>query len=160
MTNPLLWGFCVCIVFVQTAHNILCRRNIPQLNALCFFAFSPTHTQADEFTVDDRFLDLISKTQGRRLDDQRTTLPLDEIPREKSAVGHSQTSSSEEDDLFEALWRFQSSTRIEDQRCQMPNGAAPPHVMPQSNWEETEAECLSSDELFEMIFRCQVRIDL
>ena len=115
-----------------------------------------THIQADEFTVDDRFLDLISKTQGRRLDDQRSTLPLspDDI---QPSTRQSQGSLSEEDDLFDALWRFQSS-RIEDQRCDMPNGVPPPHVMPQTNWEETEAECLSSDELFEMIFRCQVRI--
>ena len=28
--------------------------------------------------------------------------------------------------------------------------------MPATQWEEAEAECLSADELFEMIFACQV----
>lgn len=92
--------------------------------------------------MDDAFLDLVSKCQGHRLDDQRSDFPS---PMLQSADRSSQA-SNDEDDLFETLWRLQSS-RIEEQRCQLP---------PISR-QEPEAEALSSDELFELIFASQVR---
>lgn len=62
--------------------------------------------------------------------------------------------SSDEDDLFETLWRLQGS-RIDEQRCLLPpvsksSGAAAVAVA-------GAGEALSSDELFELIFATQVR---
>lgn len=107
--------------------------------------------------MDDGFLDMISKSQSRRLDDQRTTFPDSTTNTPDSSTHHlTPAGCCDEDDLFETLWRLQGS-RIDDQRCDMPSGAVPPEVVPdQDNWEEGEAECLSSDELFDMIFECQV----
>ena len=79
------------------------------------------------------------------MDDQRTNLPAPLAADSKIA------NDEEGDDLFDILWRLQDS-RIEDQRCDMDSA---PHIMPASRGGENE-EC-TSDELFEMIFRCQVR---
>ena len=108
--------------------------------------------------MDDGFLDMISKSQSRRLDDQRTTFP-DSTSNTPDISHHpAQAGCCEEDDLFDTLWRLQGS-RIDDQRCDMPSLAVPPEdVQDQDRWEEGEAECLSSDELFDMIFECQVCI--
>lgn len=92
---------------------------------------------------------MITRFQGHRLDDQRTSLPPALAARESGGGVR-----KEEDDLLEVLWQVQGS-RIEEQRCHM---TAAPHVMPATQWEEAEAECLSADELFEMIFTCQVLI--
>lgn len=101
--------------------------------------------------MDEDFLDLLSKCQGHRLDDQRSDFP-------SPAADRSSQASSDEDDLFETLWRLQSS-RIDEQRCQLPpisKAAAPTSGQ---RWQETpEVEALSSDELFELIFASQVRI--
>lgn len=79
------------------------------------------------------------------MDDQRTNLPPS-LGDDKASAG------GEEDRLFDMLCRMQGS-RIEEQRCDM---ASAPHMMPASRGGESETE-LSSDELFDMIFRCQVR---
>ena len=97
--------------------------------------------------MDETFLDLISKCQSHRLDDQRS-----EFPSPTSSDRNSTSSSQDEDDLFDTLWRMQSS-RIEEQRCQMP----PQAQASGSSRQEAEAEALSSDELFELIFASQVR---
>ena len=78
------------------------------------------------------------------MDDQRTNLPPS-LGDGKAGPG------SEEDSLFDMLCHMQGS-RIEEQRCDM---ASAPHIMPASRGGESETE-LSSDELFDMIFRCQV----
>lgn len=110
-------------------------------------------SQVDEGTMDESFLDLISKCQGHRLDDQRSEFPS---PLLQSADRSSQA-SSEEDDLFETLWRLQGS-RIEEQRCQLPPIAKAAAPTPGQRWQEPpEVEALSSDELFELIFASQVR---
>ena len=101
--------------------------------------------------MDDGFLELISKTQGRRMDDQRTDLPA------SLEEGVASSGEEAEEELFEALWRVQSS-RIEDQRCNM---ASAPHVMAASSSSrrlEGGGEGLGSDELFEMIFASQVSV--
>ena len=111
---------------------------------------SPTHTlhtlPQDVFPTDDGFFDMITRFQGHRLDDQRTSLPP-ALASSGSGV------RNKEDDLLDVLWQVQGS-RIEEQRCPMTSA---PHVMPAaSHWEESEAECLTADELFEFIFSCQV----
>jgi len=89
---------------------------------------------------------MITRFQGHRLDDQRTSLPP-ALASSGSGV------RNKEDDLLDVLWQVQGS-RIEEQRCPMTSA---PHVMPAaSHWEESEAECLTADELFELIFSCQV----
>lgn len=98
---------------------------------------------------------MISKSQSRRLDDQRSTFPSAANTPEDT---HHLT-QGEEEDLFDTLWRLQGA-RIDDQRCDMPspaNGLSHHNGDDQERWEEGEAECLSSDELFDMIFECQVR---
>ena len=103
--------------------------------------------QDDVFPTDDGFFNMITRFQGHRLDDQRTALPP-ALASNSSGVG-----KKKEEDLLEVLWQVQGS-RIEEQRCHMMSA---PHVMPAaSHWEETEAECLTADELFELIFTCQV----
>ncbi len=107
-----------------------------------------TPVQEEDFVTDDGFFDMISKCQGKRMDDQRTSLP--------SSLADSKLHSSygnEEDDLLEALYRMQSS-RIEDQRCGM--SSEPPHIMPERAGGQGGAECVTSDDLFELIFSCQV----
>ena len=102
---------------------------------------------------------MISKSQSRRLDDQRSTFPDSAANTPEEARHLTQGGRCEEEDLFDTLWRLQGS-RIDDQRCDMPspaNGLSHHHgVDDQERWEEGEAECLSSDELFDMIFECQV----
>ena len=90
--------------------------------------------------MDDAFLDLLSKCQGHRLDDQRSDFPSPLQPGDRTSQV-----SNDEDDLFETLLRLQGA-RIEEQRCSMP---------PLSK--QNEGESLSSDELFELIFASQVR---
>ena len=112
-------------------------------------------SQEEHLPVDDGFLDLISKSQSRRLDDQRSTFPnsASNTPEDTHHLTH-----AGEDDLFDTLWRLQGA-RIDDQRCDMPspaNGLSHSDDQDQERWEEGEAECLSSDELFDMIFECQV----
>ena len=85
------------------------------------------------------------------MDDQRAAVP----PTLKGTKLNSHF-SNDEDDLLEMLWRIQSS-RIEEQRSTMP-GESTPHIMPASRGAEGEGECLSSEDLFELIFRCQVSI--
>ena len=93
---------------------------------------------------------MITRFQGHRLDDQRTSLP-------PALVSNGSGVGKKEEDLLEVLWQVQGS-RIEEQRCHM---MSTPHVMPAaSHWEETEAECLTADELFELIFTCQVHCAL
>ena len=83
------------------------------------------------------------------MDDQRTTLPKSLSPENKGAE-----SIADDDDFIDVLWRLQSS-RIEDQRCSM---ATAPHLMPAGEGEEEEVpDCQTTDELFDLIFRCQVR---
>lgn len=110
--------------------------------------------------MDDGFLDMISKSQSRRLDDQRSTFPDSAANTPEDARHLTQGGRREEEDLFDTLWRLQGA-RIDDQRCDMPspaNGLSHHHGGDdQERWEEGEAECLSSDELFDMIFECQVR---
>ena len=108
-----------------------------------------TRISQEELPVDDGFLDMISKSQSRRLDDQRTTFP-DSAATTPDDSHLAQGGSGEEDDLFETLWRLQGA-RIDDQRCDMPSADS---VLDQDRWEEGEPECLSSDELFDMIFEC------
>ena len=103
-------------------------------------------TQDDEFSTDDGFFDMISKFQSKRMEDQRTPLPHSLVESKLNG-----TYGNEEEDLVEALWRMQSS-RIEDQRCDMPS--EPPHIMAARG--DQEGDCLTNDELFELIFRCQV----
>lgn len=105
--------------------------------------------QVEEGVMDDTFLDLISKCQSHRLDDQRSDLPS---PPESS-------DRSEDDDLFETLWKLQSS-RIDEQRCQMPIIGKTPSSHRWQEAAETQpqgGEALSRDELFELIFASQVR---
>ena len=82
------------------------------------------------------------------MDDQRTNLP-------PSLSDGKVNTGSEEDDLLDMLWRMQGS-RIEEQRCNM---ASAPHVMPSGGGGENESD-VSSDELFDMIFRCQVSLSV
>lgn len=121
--------------------------------------FSLLQSQEEHLPVDDGFLDMISKSQSRRLDDQRSTFPDSAANTPEEARHLTQGGRCEEEDLFDTLWRLQGS-RIDDQRCDMPspaNGLSHHHgVDDQERWEEGEAECLSSDELFDMIFECQV----
>lgn len=99
---------------------------------------------------------MISKSQSRRLDDQRTTFPDSAANTPDDTHPLTQGGCVEEDDLFDTLWRLQGA-RIDDQRCVMPSAAmCHDSVSDQDRWEEGEAECLSSDELFDMIFECQV----
>lgn len=109
--------------------------------------------------MDEGFLDMISKSQSRRLDDQRTTFP-DSAANTPDDAHLPQGGCCEEDDLFDTLWRLQGS-RIDDQRCDLPSPAngVSHNSEDQERWEEGEAECLSSDELFDMIFECQVRYE-
>lgn len=79
---------------------------------------------------------MVTKCQAHRLDDQRSSLPMPQ-------------SHELEDDLFDMLWQLQG-TRIEDQRSVM-SVESPPHIMPQGTSQEQP-----DDELFEMIFTCQV----
>ena len=124
--------------------------------------FLPSSLSQEEHLppVDDGFLDMISKTQSRRLDDQRSTFPDSAANTPEDARHITQGGGCcDEDDLFDTLWRLQGA-RIDDQRCDMPspaNGLSHHGADDQERWEEGEAECLSSDELFDMIFECQVR---
>lgn len=107
--------------------------------------------------MEEGFLEMVTKCQGHRLDDQRSSLPA---PL-KASVNRPSSSLVQvrepEEDLFDVLWQMQNS-RIEDQRSSMPTGSSVPHIMPPARWHEAEAEVLSDDEFFEMIFSCQVRI--
>lgn len=94
---------------------------------------------------------MISKYQGKRMDDQRTSLPPG-LADSKLHCGY----FNEEDDLLEILRRMQSS-RIEDQRSLM--AVVPPHIMPGRDRTSGGEECLSGDDLFELIVRCQVSSD-
>lgn len=103
--------------------------------------------------MDDTFLDLISKCQSHRLEDQRS-----DFPSPMASTDRSSQASSEEEDLFETLWRLQGS-RIDEQRCHMPpmiKVAAAPSSRHRFQ-EGAEGEALSTDELFELIFTSQVR---
>ena len=101
--------------------------------------------------MDDAFLELVSKCQGHRLDDQRSDFPSPPLqPADRSSQA-----SSEEDDLFETLWRQQGS-RIEEQRCQLPPLGS--NKQAAAATVEVEGEALSSDELFELIFASQVSV--
>lgn len=102
--------------------------------------------------MDESFLDLVSKCQSRRLDDQRSDLPKPLPPIDRTS-GISQA-SKEEDDLFETVLRLQGS-RIDEQRCALPP-ASNLTTPSQHRWEE---ECVSKDELFELIFASQVRLE-
>ena len=82
---------------------------------------------------------MVSKCQGHRLDDQRSSLP-----------DKSDCSKESDEDWFDMLWQLQSS-RIEDQRSAMPSEGLP-HVMPQNRLQEPQSE----EDLFEMILSCQV----
>ena len=100
--------------------------------------------------MDETFLDLISKCQGSRLEDQRSDFPSPSSDRSSQA-------SSEEDDLFETLMRLQGS-RIEEQRCPLPPPVKPSGNASRQRWqqESVEGEALSRDELFDLIFASQV----
>ena len=111
-----------------------------------------SHSQVEDGSVDEAFLDLLSKCQGHRLDDQRS-----DFPSPLQSGDRTSQASSDEDDLFETLWRLQGS-RIEEQRCQLPP-IATVTAPSGEQWQEVpvEGEALSSDELFELIFTSQVR---
>ena len=112
--------------------------------------------QVEECTMDESFLDLISKSQSCRLDDQRSDLPSS-MDHSSNRNSNTSQASSEEDDLFEMLCRLQGS-RIEEQRCDMPRlPGTKATTSSQQRWDETDEDCLSSDELFELIFASQVR---
>ena len=109
--------------------------------------------------MDDSFLELVSKCQGHRLDDQRSDFPSPlSLTSPDSNSQRSSRTSSDEDDLFEALWRSQGS-RIEEQRCQLPplSSVTGPGSARHSHRWEPEGEAMSSDDLFELIFASQVR---
>ena len=129
-------------------------RPMPRCTALTVSVSTLINMQADEITVDEGFLEMVSKCQGHRLDDQRSSLPKSLKNSVKSPSKLMQNREPEED-LFDVLWQMQSS-RIEDQRSDMPTGSSTPHIMPQSRWNEGETEGQSDDELFEMIFSVQV----
>ena len=87
------------------------------------------------------------------MDDQRTTLPHTLSISSKATEA---SPSSEEDDFVDILCRTQSA-RIEDQRC-----AFTPHLVPADQEEdeeegEEEDEHVDPEELFDLIFHCQVR---
>lgn len=108
--------------------------------------------------MDDSFLELVSKCQGHRLDDQRSDFSPLSLTSPGNNSQRSSQASSEDEDLFEALWRSQSS-RIDEQRCQLPPLAsvtAPGTARHSHRW-EPEGEAMSSDDLFELIFASQVR---
>lgn len=135
--------------------------SMPTSPYLTFPSLSSSQPQEEHLPVDDGFLDMISKSQSRRLDDQRSAFP-DSAANTPDETRHLTQGGGccEEEDLFDTLWRLQGA-RIDDQRCDMPspaNGLSHHHNGDdQERWEEGEAECLSSDELFDMIFECQVR---
>ncbi len=111
--------------------------------------------------MDDSFLDLLSKAQSQRLDDQRsdyqppTASSRPCVPSDASS--RSSQISSEEEDLFDTLWKFQSG-RIDEQRCEMPVLSKPDSSSGKSRpaWRDSE-DCTSSEELFDLIFASQVR---
>ena len=106
--------------------------------------------------MDESFIDLVSKAQSQRLDDQRTEFrPSSHAPSE-ATPSFSQV-YSEEDELLDTMWRLQGC-RLEEQRCEMP-AAIKVVVAPatEKNWQDGEAECVSSEELFDLIFASQVR---
>lgn len=109
--------------------------------------------------MDDSFLDLLSKAQSERLDDQRTDFHPSSHPCGPSeASSHSSQVSSEEEELLDTLWRLQGC-RIEEQRCEMPSNIKLVTVpAAQQRWQDGEAECVSSDELFDLIFASQVKL--
>lgn len=117
----------------------------------------PPQVDEGHGSMDDAFLDLISKCQGHRLDDQRS-----DLPSPLQSGDQSSQASSEEEELFETLWRMQGS-RIEEQRCQLPPvaKATAPSSAGQRWQEPSEGEGVSkgvsNDELFELIFASQVR---
>lgn len=100
--------------------------------------------------MDDSFLDLLSKCQGSRLDDQRSDFPSPSSDRSSQI-------SNDEDDLFETLQRLQGS-RIEEQRCSLPPMIKSSAPSSRSRWQDggVEGEALSKDELFDLIFASQV----
>lgn len=112
--------------------------------------------------MDDSFLDLLSKAQSQRLDDQRSDY---QPPTASSRPGapsdassRSSQISSEEEDLFDTLWKLQSG-RIDEQRCEMPVLSKPDSSSSsksRSAWRDSE-DCTSSEELFDLIFASQVR---
>lgn len=102
---------------------------------------------------------MLSKSQSQRMDDQRTTLPHT-LSISSKASEAAPSSSSEEEDFVDILCRMQGA-RIEDQRC-----AFVPHLMPadqeedeeeEDEEEEEEDEHVDPEELFDLIFHCQVR---
>ena len=114
--------------------------------------------QVEESGMDDSFLDLLSKAQSERLDDQRTDFhPSSHQCGPTESSFHSKVSSND-DELLDTLWRLQGC-RIEDQRCEMPDGikmmSAP---AAQQRWHDGEGECVSSEELFDLIFASQVKL--
>lgn len=115
--------------------------------------------QVEESGMDENFLELLSKAQSQRLDDQRSDFhPLPSSSRQyipSDASSRSSQISSEEDDLFDSLWKLQGC-RIEEQRCEMPaSSKAESSTTSQSRWRDSEG--MSSDELFDLIFASQVR---
>lgn len=116
--------------------------------------------QVEEGGMDDCFLDLLSKAQSQRLDDQRSDFhPSSSSSHHQcgpsDASSRSSQVSSEEDDLFDTLCRLQGC-RIEDQRCEMP-ASGKPSAAPQ-RWRDSEVDCVSSEELFDLIFASQVKL--
>lgn len=110
--------------------------------------------------MDDSFLDLLSKAQSQRLDDQRSdyqpaTSARQGIPSDGSS--RSSQISSEEEDLFETMWKMQGC-RIDEQRCEMPAAIkVESTATTRPRWRDSEGDCMSSDELFDLIFASQVR---
>jgi len=106
--------------------------------------------------VDESFLDLLSKCQSHRLDDQRTDFPSPMMSSDRSSQA-----SSDDDDLFETLWRLQGS-RIDEQRCPLPPASKVSSPSNRHRWQEpAEGDApLSSDELFELIFASQVSVPM
>ena len=112
---------------------------------------SPT-LQSDSGPLPDDFFDLLSRVQGERMEDQRSSFP-------HGGAGGGEGEDDEEETFLDAVWRVQGS-RLEEQRSPMGAGVStPPHVMVKGeDGEEEEEQGVSDDDLIELIQKSQVNI--
>ncbi|KAB7497294.1 G-protein-signaling modulator 2 [Armadillidium nasatum] len=89
--------------------------NLPGLTNQKVLNSFPKPSTEDSSLPDDNFFDMLMRCQGSRLEDQRSTLPVD-----NRNVISSQAPTVPDDDFFALILRFQSSGRLEDQRSSLP----------------------------------------
>lgn len=103
---------------------------------------------------EDDFLELLSRTQSKRMDDQRCTLSNKADKERKPLTQQNVNAAGKE--LFEMIADFQSE-RMDEQRCVLPGWKRSdknPELMPISS-EAAKAANEPDEPFFDMLIRCQ-----